>query len=160
MAPAFLAIATHEGLVAWHDFLAEWHEGNRDHLQVGNGQGDADDGDRHGKGRGDVADHDPDAGNQKPNDISQRAGDARAAGLIHHGTAKGPKCVSGDAERGDSPRDRDDKNAAENSSREIAQGQPETAKHEPNDVQNSLHHSILPCQDGERLRDAPENTLN
>ena len=152
MRPASLTVCGNERLISRHNFLAQRHQGHRDHLDVGDGQRDPNDGDGHGNGRGDVTNDDPNASHQNPDDISQRAGDPGSARLVHDGPAEGPQRIPCDAEGGDAPRDRDDENAAKDASGKVAQGQPETAEHEPNDIQKCLHASILPCQSDNSLR--------
>lgn len=61
-----------EGLVRRHDLAAERRQRDRDDLELGDRERDADDGERHRERGGDVADRQPDPGHDDPDDVADR----------------------------------------------------------------------------------------
>ena len=120
-------------LVRGDNLLAEGEAGHRDHLDVGNCQRDTDDGDGLEESGGDVADGQPQSSYQEPNDIGDAAHGA-SSGHRHYFAAKGPQYIVGDPEAGHTGRQGYYQDAGDNAEEDVAQGQPDTAEKQPNDV--------------------------
>ena len=120
-------------LVRGDNLLAEGEAGHRDHLDVGNCQRDTDDGDGLEESGGDVADGQPQSSYQEPNDIGDAAHGA-SSGRRHYFATKGPQYIVSDPEAGHTGRQGYHQNAGDNAEEDVAQGQPDTAEKQPNDV--------------------------
>ena len=123
--------------------LPKGEAGDRDHLEVGDGQRDANDRDGLRGGGSDVADGEPQARDQEPHDVH----DARArshARLVDDAFAKRPQHVTGDAEAGNARGDRDDEDAGEESREEVSQEEREPSEEEPDDVEQGTHGVSFP----------------
>ena len=107
--------------------LAEGEAGDRDELQIGNRQGNTDDGDGLEESRDDMSDCQPDTGNEKPDQIHQRRTSTSSRHRDNSFT-EGPDNVARNAERGDTRRDRHDENTREQSEKDVVQEQYETAE--------------------------------
>ena len=141
------AVRRHEGLVAGHDLLAQRCQGHRDHLQVGDGQRDADDGERLRDRGDDVGDDQPDARDHDPDDVADhRRGPGR--GLADDRPAERPEDVVGDAERGDPPRDRDDEDEADDAGHHVGEREPDPAEQQPDHVEHESEESHDPMMPG------------
>ena len=101
--------------------LAEGQQGDRDQLEVGDAQRDADDRDAQGDAGDDVAEGQPPAGEDQPQHVADAGGRARVA-AVDGGVAEGPEGVDADAERGDAEGDADDGDAQQQSRRACSRG--------------------------------------
>lgn len=104
--------------MAAHDHLSEGETRDRDELEVGDGQRDADDGDGLEECGGDVANGEPEASDDEPDDVH----DSRSGACIRlrdHCATERPQYESGDAPASDGGWDRDDENECDAAGQKI-----------------------------------------
>ena len=80
-----------------------------------------------------MANSQPHSSYQEPNDIGDAAHSASSR-RRHYFAAKGPQYIVGDPEAGHAGRQGYHQDAGDNAEEDIAQGQPNATKNEPNDV--------------------------
>jgi hypothetical protein len=94
---------------AWGDADAERHERDRDDLEVGQPERDADDRQAQRYAAEQVTEGEPPADEHDPDDVADSRADPRLGPALDLATER-PQHVPADAERGDPERDRDDQN--------------------------------------------------
>ena len=80
---------------------------------------------------------------QMPNRMTQMtlpiSAPGRGPGLLDDRAAERPQRVGRDAQRGESERDRDDQDEADQRRQQVAQRQPQAAEDQPDDIQDQAH---------------------
>src|SRR3954466_16150678 len=94
------------------DLSPEWPKPDRDHLEVRQPEGDADDGQAEHHAGDDVQQRQPPPGDEEPDDVADRRSNA-LPWLWNYGTPKRPDAVERDPQRRHTERDRDDQDEAD-----------------------------------------------
>lgn len=76
---------------------------------------------------------------EQPNDIGKQRETAGAAGLGHDLLAEGPQYDGSQFKTLQSPGQADDCNAQYQPTKQVAQGRPEAAEHEPDKIADQIH---------------------
>src|SRR6478672_8593602 len=121
-----------------NNLLAERYQGDLDQLEVRDRQGDTDDRDAQQDSGGDMRQRKPPAGDDHPDDIANEREDPRVW-LVDQLAAERPGGIVRHPERGNTPGNRDDQHAADDSCQHVRQPEPEAAEDEPDDVEQSTH---------------------
>src|SRR5690606_22469891 len=120
------------------DLAAHREQRHRDQLEVRDAERDADDREAQGDAGGDVAEGQPPAGEDQPQDVAHTGRGARVPAFDGR-VPEGPQGVDADAEGGDPERDTDHGDAQQHTCEQVGEEEPEAAEDEPNDVQDGLH---------------------
>jgi hypothetical protein len=97
-------LARRERLVRTHDFASQREQGDRNELEVGDAERNADDRDAQDDARDDVGQDEPPAREDQPQDVADAERRARVVAL-HRRTAERPQGVDADTKSGDAERD-------------------------------------------------------
>src|SRR5215467_5902083 len=114
---------------------AERYQRDRDHLEIGEPERNADDRQAQRDAAGQVAECQPPADQDDPDYVPDERADARVPADLN-GTAEWPDHVRGDPERRDPERDRDDQDEADDSRKDVENRHPPAAQDQPDQVEN------------------------
>jgi putative Mg2+ transporter-C (MgtC) family protein len=130
-------------LIGGRELHAQRHQRDRDQLEVGQPERDPDDRQAEHDATGQVAERQPPADQDDPQDVPDHRADPGVR-LQRDLPAERPQHVPGDPPGGDAERDRDDQYEADDSGQEVEDGHPPAAQNQPDDVQDRPHNRVLP----------------
>jgi hypothetical protein len=121
-----------------YDLPAQWHQGDRDELEIGHAQRDPDDCDAQQYTRDRVSNRKPETRQDEPEEVAQAT---RYAGtrFLHQLATERPQGIYTHPEGRDPERDTHYRHAPKRCNEDVPQEQPKAGEHEPQDVQEGLH---------------------
>ena len=131
-------------LVDVDDLAPERRQRHRDQLEVGQAERDPDDRDAHHDPAEQVAERQPPAGEDDPDDVADHRARARA-GLADERAPERPQAEERHPAGGDAERDRDDQDEHHERGERVAERDPDPAEDEPDQVQQQPHARPYPA---------------
>ncbi len=138
-------------LAGRHDLDAQRHQRDRDDLEIGQAQRDADDREAQRDAGGQVAQGQPPAEQDDPDDVADHGAQPGVPAHLDR-AAERPQHVAGDAERRDPERDRhhqEEQHEADQPGQRVEDSHPETAQDQPDHVEDRSQH-VRPPMDSPR----------
>lgn len=120
------------------DVLSERSERDVHHLERRETERNPNDGEAHCDARNDMPNRQPEAGDEEPYDVPDKTPAARIR-FAHNVAAEGPQRIVRHPKACDSPRNRDDEDAANHSGEQVRQPHPYPRENEPDEIEQRAH---------------------